>query len=141
MLKANSFLAIFLFPFLIHAKGVDLHIGSGTQLQQGVLKLEWINSEGAQPAQFEVQQATNEEFTDAKIIYQGFDQATFISGLNDGTYYYRLRATDGSWSDSVSVTVKHHSLYLALVLLFVGAIVFFIVLGVIIKGVKNQQPI
>ncbi len=121
------------------AKSQELKIGSGTQFQQGVVKLEWTPTYPKTPVTFELEQAANLNFEDSDIIYQGTDHGTFLSGLPDGTYYYRLRTANGNWSEPLEVTIKHHSLPLALILFCIGAMVFLLVVGVILKGAKNGQ--
>ena len=100
--------------------------------EDGHIKLSWNISEPA--AVVEVQQSGASDFHQAKIIYKGPDNATFVSGLKDGEYYYRVRHQGGNWSDSIQVSVQHHSLSLAFTLLGLGAFVFFLTVFVVIKG-------
>lgn len=143
MFYSNIFLAIILAfaPMLARSEIPDLKIASGSAFQQGIVKLEWSANSEVRPTQYELQQAMEANFSEAKTIYQGTDEATFLSGLNNGTYHYRLRSDDGRWSETISVDVEHHSLNLALVLMAIGATVFLIILGVIIQGSRNQKSI
>jgi hypothetical protein len=100
--------------------------------EDGHIKIEWDMP--VAHAEVELQQAKSEDFSDATIIYHGPDNATFISGLEDGTYYYRIRKVDGSWSDFIRVDVKHHSLSLAISLFVAGSIVFLLTVWVVVKG-------
>lgn len=92
---------------------------------------------------FELQQATREDFSDARALYRGPDMASVVSGLEDGTYYYRVRAavaeTDadevGPWSDPEVLVVEHHPLQLAILLMIVGGLVFAATVAVVIHGV------
>lgn len=87
---------------------------------------------------FELEQDTEEFFATPKQIYRGPDFATFLSGLKDGHYYYRVRlvadAGSSAWSDPVMVRVEHHSLSLAFTLFGLGAVVFLLTVGIIVQG-------
>jgi hypothetical protein len=100
--------------------------------EDGHIKIEWDMT--VAHAEVELQQAKREDFSDATIIYHGPDNATFISGLEDGTYYYRIRKVDGTWSDFIRVKVKHHSLSLAISLFAAGSIVFLLTVWVVVNG-------
>lgn len=128
---------IFFLPFKTTANTEDekspvLSLAKENLSEDGHIKIEWDMS--VAHAEVELQQATREDFSDATIVYNGPDNATFISGLEDGTYYYRIRKVDGSWSDFVRVNVKHHSLSLALSLFVAGSIVFLLTVWVVVKG-------
>ena len=79
-------------------------------------------------------------FSDPLVIYRGPDLATFLSGLPDGTFHYRIRAigpeetAPGRWSSPVTLEVKHHSLRLAFLLFGLGAVVFLLTVGIVIQG-------
>lgn len=114
--------------------------------KSGYIKLRWRWPEGPKEQenyQFELQQSDTTTFDDPKIIYKGPDYATFLSGMRNGDYYHRIRAiarngTDTSkWSDPVLVQVRHHSLALAFSLFGIGALVFLITVGIVIKGVRS----
>lgn len=102
----------------------------------GHVRLQWVSI--APDAVYEVQQSVTPYFEDPKAIYKGPDLATFVSGLNDGIYYYRFRANDGDWSDTVTLTVKHYSLQLAFTLSGLGAIVFLLTVLVVLKGTTKD---
>ena len=87
----------------------------------------------------EVQQAEKSDFSDAEIIYSGPDNATFISGLANGVYFYRIRKLNGEWSEPVAVTVQHHSLSLAFTLFGLGAVVFLLTVIIVVKGAMNAS--
>lgn len=103
----------------------------------GHAKLRWEVSRQGEAV--EVQQASDEHFLTARTIYRGHDQATFISGLDDGTYYYRVRHVGGAWSNSVLLTVKHHSLRIALVFFTLGAVVFALTVFIVVKGALHAS--
>lgn len=100
----------------------------------GYFQLKW---EAAEDTTVILQQAQNPEFADPKVLYQGLDKATFISGLTDGIYYYRIKEVNGDWSSTYHVVVEHQSLQLAYTLFGIGALVFLLTVGVIYKGMKQ----
>ena len=128
---------IFFLPFETVANTDDentpiLSLAKENLSEDGHIKIEWDMP--VAHAEVELQQAETKDFSDATIVYRGPDNATFISGLEDGTYYYRIRKVDGSWSDFISVNVKHHSLSLAISLFVAGSIVFLLTVWVVVKG-------
>lgn len=82
-----------------------------------------------------LEQASGPDHADARVVYQGGDTSTVISGLPDGEYRFRLRAADAdAWADQTTVTVEHHSLARAFGFFVVGAIVFLVLIGAILRG-------
>ena len=111
--------------------------------ESGYLKLSWEWPGEAGSAEFELQQSAGIDFSEPVILYRGPDYATFLSGLRNGTYYYRLRAhskaEDGQvseWTEPMKVEVKHHSLQLAFTLFGVGAVVFLLTVGIVVRGAR-----
>lgn len=116
--------------------------------ESGYIKLSWRTQDAQSnntPFVFELQQAVYPDFEQSVLIYRGHDYATFLSGLPDGHYYYRLRSTspDGArhsdWSEPVSVRVEHHSLRLAFLLFGIGATVFLLTIGIVVKGIRSSE--
>ncbi|MFQ5535506.1 MAG: hypothetical protein ACE5EM_11875 [Sphingomonadales bacterium] len=89
----------------------------------------------------ELQESKHATFENARILYQGSDRATVVSGKPDGTWYYRIRAIGkgqaGPWSKAVVVTVDHHSLTRAIGFFVLGLIVFIGILFVIVGGARQ----
>lgn len=82
-----------------------------------------------------LEQATAPGHEDARVLYQGGDSSTVISGLPDGEYRFRLRAAEAdAWADQTTVVVEHHSLARAFGFFTVGAIVFLVLIGAILRG-------
>lgn len=111
----------------------------------GSIKLTW-RSQSSDPSdanvEFELQRATDRSFTDAHTYYRGPDLATYISGLANGNYYYRIREIRGAqpfsaWSVPVEVIVEHHTLNLAFTLFGIGAVVFLLTLIVVLRGASR----
>lgn len=115
--------------------------------ESGYIKLSWNLNGAKAPANnfnFELQRSVHQDFEQPISIYRGPDYATFISGLPDGNYYYRVRAIvkddtqTSDWSAPVLVQVKHHSLALALLLCGIGAAVFLITVGIVVQGIRTS---
>ena len=70
-----------------YAQSVEFTVDQELRTSDGYVKLEW---DGGVDKTYILQKATDSEFSDAITIYQGPDKATFISGLRDGIYYYRV---------------------------------------------------
>ena len=99
----------------------------------GYYQLHWANQH---IGSFVLEEANKPDFTDAKILYEGPDTATLVSGRKNGTYYYRVRGEDAGndWSNSVKVKVVHHPLSRAFLFFSLGALVFLATLTMVIRG-------
>lgn len=111
--------------------------------KSGYIKLAWGLNNGYQVAEaltFELQESLDPKFKVTRTIYSGPDYATFLSGLPDNVYYYRVRFITednpglSSWSDSVTVQVEHHSLKLAFLLFGLGFVVVTTTFLLVIHG-------
>ncbi len=112
-----------------------------TEANAGFYRLHWRS--GVTKADYELQESTDSAFSDARVIYRGPDLATVISGKRDGVYHYRIRRVDntgGGWSESVAVTVKHHTLTRAFTIFAIGGAVFAATLWLIISGARRGDP-
>ena len=89
--------------------------------REGHAALAW---EGPPGSRFELQQSRNADFAQAELVYRGAARSTFVSGLRDGTYHYRVRTSESAWSEPITVRVAHHPLPLALASFVAGAAVF-----------------
>lgn len=107
----------------------------------GSVRLSWSVPAGGS---VDVQRDSQPAFSSPTTLYQGADGASVITGLNDGEYYFRARyeSADGhlsDWSDTVAVTVRHHSLTRAAVFFAVGAVVFLSTLLLIVTAARGQE--
>lgn len=91
-------------------------------------------------------EATDPSFDNARIIYAGPDTARLMSGKPDGDYYYRLESAGANGpprgaavSNTLKVTVAHHSTTRAFSFFTLGAAVFAATLGLIILGGRNER--
>ncbi|HEY9559397.1 MAG TPA: hypothetical protein VIR29_01275 [Anseongella sp.] len=126
-------------------------VGAGQQIElsssksglsrDGHVRLQWAVTDGSSGNVFLVQQAETEAFSTPRIIYHGPDQATFISGLENGNYYFRVRRENGDWSNVMALEVNHHSLYLTFILLSIGAVVFLLTAAMVIYGSRKSARI
>jgi len=97
--------------------------------KSGFFKLSW-SIEHRNDVKFRIVESRDPSFKNYKVKYEGPDLATFVSGLSNGEYYYRVRAIfrengqKSGWSKTLSVTVEHHSLKLAFTLMVIVAAVF-----------------
>lgn len=111
------------------------------QSTAGYFRLSWEGTEGSN---YVLQEASDPEFSQTSILYEGPDTATLISGRADGTYYYRIRYSDqaddaGTWSNVTRVEVAHHPLSRAFMFFALGAIVFIATLVVVVMGNKSSH--
>lgn len=118
------------------------HLSSNSDIATaGFYHLKWDTD----AERIELQEATTPEFRAPDILYIGADGATTISGKPDGKWYYRVRALRdgqaGPWSETVEVTVAHHSLSRALMFLTIGVIVFISIVTMIIRGSRKVHEL
>lgn len=141
-------------PFLILLVTWICLLMAGVSLAQAAVPRLSVNSEVATAGFFrlsweadavrvELQQAANPEFHSARTLYIGPDRATVISGKPDGVWYYRMRTVDagrsGQWSESLAVTVSHHSLGRAVAFFALGVVIFLGILVVVVRGARQSH--
>ncbi|TNE52642.1 MAG: fibronectin type III domain-containing protein [Bacteroidetes bacterium] len=143
---------LFLLAFPILAAALPAPVfdqAAEVQSKSGYIKLSWqwdAPGDSAGSTVFELQQADNPAFDRVATIYRGPDLASFLSGLRNGVYYYRVRALaasgalPGEWSAPVQLQVEHHPLSLAISLFVIGAIVFSLTVVIVVRGAR-QTPL
>lgn len=104
-----------------------------------LLKWEFPASHEQIKVSFILQQSLDPSFTQVKTLYEGPDYASFVSGLSNGEYYYRVGTKSKNspvpqWSEPLSLEVAHHSKQLAMSLFVIGIIIFLSTAGVIVVG-------
>ncbi|PTN12866.1 hypothetical protein C8R11_102142 [Nitrosomonas aestuarii] len=102
----------------------------------GYVLLNWNNQKRIP---VELQQGSKHTFEQATTLYRGSNSSLMLSGLPNGTYYYRIRSQTGTWSDKITLNVTHHSLIKAWLLFVIGAFVFFSIVWVIIRGAADES--
>lgn len=120
------------------AHSIDL--SSDTEVATaGYYQLRWRADDSG--VRFRLLESDNPRFNHSRVIYQGPDLATVLSGKRNGKYYYRVAElkdhTPVTVSNTVMVKVAHHSLAKALLFFAIGAAVFLATLLMILKG--NRQ--
>ncbi len=92
-------------------------------------------------SEYQLEQAVGEnrggqpDFTQTVIRYQGPDIAYFISGLPEGTHYFRVSAVGSSqWSQPLAVVVNYPAAGRVIVLLTLGAVLFASLTAIICYG-------
>ena len=107
----------------------------------GTVKLVWGSqdavlgtaSEDALPV-CEIQQASALDFAAAETRFQGTDVESYVSGLSEGTHYFRVRSGSGEWSAPIEVTVTFIDRGKLFLLLGIGFVVAAATAGAIISG-------
>lgn len=138
----TSLLAIFLLYCTIHAFSEDISFVGDLKQETttGYYLLKWQkdNQPASESDLFVLQQSNDRSFTQSKNIYEGPDLASFISGLPNGEYYYRVglenKAKDITWSKPLQLSVQHHSLQISFILVIAGTIIFLATVAVIVIG-------
>lgn len=111
----------------------------------GSFAIRWSSAQPAAFDQFELQQSRNRDFSEARLIYSGPDRASYVSGLPNGDFYYRVRGVNtqfnrkSRWASPIRRIVQHPSLEFAVSMWGVGALVFLSTLGVVLSGAKNRE--
>lgn len=80
-----------------------------------------------------LQQALSTQFSDAIERSIPAAGSVTLSGLDDGTYYFRAGTSD-AWSNTITVDVEHHSLGRALGFFSLGLVLFIILISTIVLG-------
>jgi len=116
--------------------GAEVQLQSDTEVATaGYYQLSWAQTVPG----MRLVESADAGFDDKDVIYKGADTARLVSGKPDGNYYYRLEAEDGitPLSNTLLVTVQHHSLRRAWAFFAIGAAVFVATLGLIVFGSRS----
>jgi len=102
---------------------------------EGHIIIKWTAGDDATSHQ--LQYDTSGDFSDPLVWHEGADNESFISGLENGAHYFRVRSRAGAeggwgqWSRTLTVEVERQSSQLAWSLFGVGAAMFLCVAGFI----------
>ncbi len=111
----------------------SLTLSSSTSLSnEGYFVLDWPASPTARS--LALQQSEDREFTNPLTRALDAVDAATITGLQDGTYFFRLTENDSVVSNTVSVTVQHHSLGRAGGFFLLGLVLFTVLVISILSG-------
>jgi len=113
-----------------HGAVVDLVIEPPVS-HDGVYQLSW-----SAPGDVLLEESTDSSFDRTRIVYEGADRGTVLTGRRDGRYHYRLRSDGAPASEAVtaSVRVEHHPIGRALAFFGVGAFVFVSTIVLVARG-------
>lgn len=131
---------IFFFVFLVgnaHATSAQFSGELNPISDTGYYTLNWEPI--SQANLIELQQSRTPDFKESEMIYHGHNDSFFLSGLQNGAYYYRMKVDNNAWSDTLTLTVKHHSFQKAWLLFILGAVVFSSIVWVIIRGEQHAE--
>jgi len=132
-------LSSFLISTLATAQGGVEDFAADTRVAtSGFYRLTWNVDQGVA---VELQEATTADFEDAVRIYEGTDQACFVSGKVDGEYFYRIRVAardPNGWVGPVVLTVSHHPLSRAGLVFGLGAFIFASTLLLVFRRPRRQ---
>jgi len=107
----------------------------------GVARLTW---EAPKNTSIHIQQSRTENFQQAITLYRGNDTGTTITGLKDGTYFFRVGTDTGTkgdiaWEEATQLKVQHHPLTRAFGFFAVGVVVFLATLALIVTGSRRLK--
>lgn len=97
----------------------------------GTVLLAWTLS----GREVELQQAAGPEFEDAVTRYSGSDSASVLTGLAEGSHWFRIRDGESlEWSDPLRVEVDFVSSRTLKIYLLSGGLVVLLTVGAIVSG-------
>ncbi len=128
------------FPFVLLVSTPVLPAANFTQPDEptavsddGTIELEWAGSQGR--GVFIVERASTPDFENNILVYEGPDTATFVSGLAEGEYYFRVREHgEQETSSALVVQVQFVSLKLVMWLLGAGLLCLVLLLFFLLRG-------
>ncbi len=102
---------------------------------EGKVALRWSGD-----APFILQRSPEPGFSAPKVLYEGPEQATYITGLTEGEWFFRTGDASGVWSEPVRVEVRYVERGRVITLMFTGGIVFVATVGAVIQGYwRNRE--
>ncbi|MEP4048427.1 MAG: fibronectin type III domain-containing protein [Luteolibacter sp.] len=91
----------------------------------------------------ELQQSSSEDFTETTTRYRGTDPASVITGLPEGTHYFRIAdASTSEWSAPLAMKVEFFPRWKLWLILSIGAGVVLATIGTIVVAhfiTKNEE--
>lgn len=96
----------------------------------GTVTLSWEKPEALE---IELQQSASPDFTEATTRYNGTDPASVITGLPEGTHYFRIADVSTSeWSAPLAMKVEFFPRWKLWLILSIGAAVVIATIGTIV---------
>jgi len=131
--------------FVVTPSGADPSTPISLENNTGHVTLHWETAEDADaPAFYQVEQSLDPDFASTLKWYEGHSRQAFISGIEDGDHYYRVRSRPdessewGGWSEPLHIRVERQSLTLAWGLFATGAGMFACIVGFIVYHTRRE---
>jgi hypothetical protein len=103
----------------------------------GTIVLSW---EKPDTTEVEIQQSSDQSFGEAITRYKGMDSGSVITGLPEGTHYFRIsEQPDGEWSKPLEVKVVFFPRSQLFLILGIGGFVVLATIGTIVIGHFNTK--
>lgn len=121
------------------ARGADFSNRSDIESapsDNGTIALKWDHPPGAA---VELQHAGDASFSDPTTRYQGADAGSVVTGLPEGSHFFRIREKDGAWSQALEVKVEFFPPQKLFLLLGVGGVVVVATIVTIVLGALNTR--
>lgn len=111
---------------------------------EGHMSLRWQveADETDAPVRFQLEHARSADFGDGRLVYEGRDRGTFVSGLRSGDNFYRLRAAVGEgafgdWSETITIEVAYPSHGRVTLFIGIGISMLVILLISVVRGARS----
>ncbi len=116
----------------------DARLSTDTDVASaGYFVLDWSSN---MSGPFLLQQSSSPDFFSVDSESSHTNRQTTITGLDDGTYFYRVRDATGLVSNVISVEVAHHSLTKAFSFFILGCFLFVVLLSVLLHAQRALNP-
>ena len=110
----------------------------------GTVALEWEALSPEQPGlEFEVRRWEADTGDSGVLVYRGPDEGTFVSGLPEGEFVFKVRARPSTeehfaWGDeALRLEVLYPNRVLVAILMIAGGITLFLTAGAIVAGYRR----
>lgn len=100
----------------------------------GHFKISWRPQTLQRVVKYRLERSSAVTFLSSELVYEGEETSTFLSGLENGSYFFRVSANEGAWSKVASVEVKHFNSGFAILLFVIGLFTFLGIVAVIWHG-------
>lgn len=98
----------------------------------GTVTLSWKKPD---TLEIELQQSTTKDFAEISTRYRGTDSASVLTGLPEGTHYFRIAdASTSEWSAPLAMKVEFFPRWKLWLILSIGAGVVLATIGAIVAG-------
>lgn len=98
----------------------------------GTVTLSWKKTDALE---IELQQSDSPDFTETTTRYKGIDPASVITGLPEGTHYFRIAdASTSEWSAPLAMKVEFFTRWKLWLILSIGGVVVLATISTIVAG-------